>query len=220
MLTGDTVSEPARILDALPFARWDALDERRRRDVPFSPVPYGGGIPLLASRGCPEFCTYCPHRILADTACARCRTSSTSSRRCAIGFRNLYVIFRDPLFTDDRDRALALADEIQARGLELRFECETRLDRLDPELLDALHGAGLRAISFGVESVSSEILRRVGRRPTRSRINGPSSIIAGAGGSPRRRSTSSASFRTIGRRLPPPSITRSRSTPRRRSSSC
>jgi len=27
--------------------------------------PVGGGYPLLASRGCPEFCTYCPHRILA-----------------------------------------------------------------------------------------------------------------------------------------------------------
>jgi anaerobic magnesium-protoporphyrin IX monomethyl ester cyclase len=166
MLTGDTVSEPAPDLDALPFARWDALDERRRRDVPFSPVPYGGGIPLLASRGCPEFCTYCPHRILA-----RHRVRSVSNivdelETLRDRFRNLYVIFRDPLFTDDRDRALALADEIQARGLELRFECETRLDRLDPELLDALHGAGLRAISFGVESVSSEILRRVGRRPT------------------------------------------------------
>src|SRR4030095_10173505 len=45
------------------------------------------------------------------------------------------------------------------------FECETRLDRLDPELLDALHRAGLRAISFGVESLSPHTLVRAGRRP-------------------------------------------------------
>ena len=25
----------------------------------------GRRLPVLASRGCPEFCTYCPHRILA-----------------------------------------------------------------------------------------------------------------------------------------------------------
>ena len=61
---------------------------------------------------------------------------------------------------------LALCDEIRHRGLTLEFECETRLDRLDHDLLDRLHGAGLRAISFGVESVSQDTLRRVGRRPT------------------------------------------------------
>src|SRR6185295_14294245 len=55
---------------------------------------------------------------------------------------------------------------ILSRGLRLRFECETRLDRLDRGLLDRLHAAGLRAISFGVESLSPETLRKAGRRPT------------------------------------------------------
>jgi hypothetical protein len=36
---------------------------------------------------------------------------------------------------------------------------------LDTALLESLHAAGLRAISFGVESVLPETLRRVGRRP-------------------------------------------------------
>jgi radical SAM superfamily enzyme YgiQ (UPF0313 family) len=76
-----------------------------------------------------------------------------------------YVLFRDPLFSQDRDRCLALSEAILSRGLDLRFECETRLDRLDPELLDTLHRAGLRAISFGVESLSPETLKRAGRRP-------------------------------------------------------
>jgi anaerobic magnesium-protoporphyrin IX monomethyl ester cyclase len=39
------------------------------------------------------------------------------------------------------------------------------LDRLDDDLLTQLHRAGLRAINFGVEAVSAETLRRVGRRP-------------------------------------------------------
>ena len=60
---------------------------------------------------------------------------------------------------------MALADAIRSRHLDLRFECETRLDRLDVGLLDALHAAGLRAISFGVESVLPDVLRKAGRRP-------------------------------------------------------
>ena len=49
-------------------------------------------------------------------------------------FKRPYVIFRDPLFSVDRDRALALADAIRTRGLDLRFECETRIDRLEHPL--------------------------------------------------------------------------------------
>ena len=54
-------------LDALPFPRWDLLATglRRTRGVPGSVRPLHGGFPLLASRSCPEFCTYCPHRILS-----------------------------------------------------------------------------------------------------------------------------------------------------------
>ena len=60
------------------------------------------------------------------------RTSPTSSSTSPAIQQQPYVVFRDPLFTDDRERCLALCDEIRARGLQIRFECETRLDRLDP----------------------------------------------------------------------------------------
>ena len=76
-----------------------------------------------------------------------------------------FIVFRDPLFTNDRDRCLALCDEIRSRGLKIRFECETRLDRLDAPLIDAMHKAGLAVISFGVETLSVDTLRRAGRRP-------------------------------------------------------
>ena len=165
-LRGDVASEAIADLDALPFPHWDVEGSLPTGGfpLPFGGRPYGG-IPLLASRGCPEFCTYCPHRILAKhRARSVPNIADELSQLCDV-FRRPYVIFRDPLFTDDRSRALALADEIRARNLDLRFEIETRLDRLDTALLDALHAAGLRAMSFGVESVSPEILKKVGRRP-------------------------------------------------------
>ena len=76
-----------------------------------------------------------------------------------------YVIFRDPLFSEQRDRCFELCDAIQTRGLTLRFEAETRLDRLDIELIDTLYAAGLRAMSFGVESLDPVTLKKSGRRP-------------------------------------------------------
>jgi radical SAM superfamily enzyme YgiQ (UPF0313 family) len=165
-LSGRVPSAPVEDLDALPFPRWDLRPrDRRWFSLPFAARPLGGAYPLLASRGCPEFCTYCPHRILASH-----RVRSTANIADELEYlttieRRPYVVFRDPLFTDDRERCLALCDEIKARGLSIRFECETRLDRLDEPLIRALRAAGLAAISFGVETISPETLRRAGRRP-------------------------------------------------------
>ena len=166
-LQGREQSAAVEDLSALPFPRWDIVRGVTRRwwSPPLAGRPVGGAYPVLASRGCPEFCTYCPHRILASH-----RTRSVESIADELEYlssleRQPYVVFRDPLFTDNRDQCLALCDEIRARGLTVRFECETRLDRLDTPLIDALHRAGLAAISFGVETISVETLRRSGRRP-------------------------------------------------------
>jgi hypothetical protein len=65
-LNGVVQSPQISNLDILPFPRWDM--ERRSRSSLFN---LGGrwmrnGFPVSASRSCPEFCTYCPHRILAS----------------------------------------------------------------------------------------------------------------------------------------------------------
>src|SRR5436189_5630315 len=66
MLSGNVISEQINDLDSLPFPRWDLVTEDRgRMGAKWFTRPIGGGYPLLASRGCPEFCTYCPPRLLA-----------------------------------------------------------------------------------------------------------------------------------------------------------
>ncbi|HEV8253426.1 MAG TPA: radical SAM protein [Vicinamibacteria bacterium] len=165
-LQGLCHSSEIRDLDSLPFPRWDLLGVRggRRtgRRVWTRPI---GGFPVLASRSCPEFCTYCPHRILSSFRARSVASIVEELRLLCEAASPPFVIFRDPLFTQDRERCLALCDAIVAKGLRLGFECETRLDRLDEHLLARLRAAGCRTIDFGVESVSAEALRRVGRRP-------------------------------------------------------
>jgi len=163
---GTVISEQINDLDSLPFPRWDLVTERRMSyGSHWFTRPVGGGFPLLASRGCPEFCTYCPHRILAGYRARSIANILDEMERLCEQYRRPYVIFRDPLFTEQRERMLELCDGINARGLELTFEAETRLDRLDAELLDKLHAAGFRAMSFGVESLSPATLKKSGRRP-------------------------------------------------------
>jgi radical SAM superfamily enzyme YgiQ (UPF0313 family) len=165
-LRGTASSPQVDDLDSLPFPLWDPLvPPQRGVRVPFAARPYGGSLPVLASRSCPEFCTYCPHRIQSTY-----RSRSVANILDELSYLEdtrgpLHLVFRDPLFSQERERVLALCEGIRSRELSHTFECETRLDRLDAELLSAMYRAGLRAMSFGVESVAATTLRKVGRRP-------------------------------------------------------
>jgi anaerobic magnesium-protoporphyrin IX monomethyl ester cyclase len=152
-------------LDSLPFPRWDLVGVDRAAPRGRAFTRPRGAFPLLASRSCPEFCTYCPHRIRSFYRARSVGSVADELAHLCREYPEPFVVFRDPLFSQDRERILALCDEIRARGLRLRWECETRLDRLDDDLLDTMRAAGLRTITFGVESVSPDTLRKVGRRP-------------------------------------------------------
>ena len=165
-LTGVIESPALDDLDALPFPAWASLLRGRGRvSIPFAGRPLGGSLPVLASRSCPEFCTYCPHRIQAKYRARSVNNILDELSYIADTIGHVHIVFRDPLFTEQRDRVLALCEGIQGRGLRHTFECETRLDRLDEDLLTTMYEAGLRAMSFGVEAVSPDTLKKVGRRP-------------------------------------------------------
>ena len=163
-LSGRVSSAALTDLDSLPFPRWDLIRSKRFGYVNRGRLGLTRAVPMLTSRSCPEHCTYCPHRI---TASFRARSESNVldelSELCAQHER-VHVVIRDPLFTLDRERCFRIAEGIRARGLRLTFECETRMDDLDEELIRSLHAAGLREIGFGVESIEPVTLRRVARR--------------------------------------------------------
>jgi len=165
ILKGAVVSKPIADLDSLPFPRWDIA---RRKGLSFSARlsrwPRVSIFPLLASRSCPEFCTYCPHRITAAYRARSVENVFAEIEHLNDEYGRVNLVFRDPLFTEQRERSMELAEKMIRKGVKVHYECETRLDDLDTDLLDLLYEAGLRRITFGVESVDPQTLKRVGRR--------------------------------------------------------
>jgi radical SAM superfamily enzyme YgiQ (UPF0313 family) len=160
-----TLASPAiDDLDSLPFPAWHLFNSGRHA-VGRSMWASRHSFPVLSSRSCPEFCTYCPHRITAPYRARSAENVIAEIETICKKYGQAYLIFRDPLFTEERERAIAIAEGILRKKLNVRFECETRLDDLDTDLLDLLHRAGLTTITFGVESMDPATLKRVGRRP-------------------------------------------------------
>jgi radical SAM superfamily enzyme YgiQ (UPF0313 family) len=151
-------------LDSLPFPAW-RLFPNGRHAVGRSMRASRHSFPILSSRSCPEFCTYCPHRITAPYRARSAENVVAEIEEIYKRYGESYLIFRDPLFTEERERAIGIAEGMLRKNLRMKFECETRLDDLDKELLDLLHRAGLDTVTFGVESMDPATLKRVGRRP-------------------------------------------------------
>ncbi len=145
-------------LDSLPFLAYHLLPRQRYRPHP----PHGRASPFAAmvtSRGCPYRCSYCskpifgnkfrgqsPERIVDEIAYYKER------------FGVKEIAFYDDVFTLDKKRAHAIADNIIKRGLKICWTCETRVNLVDEELLRHLKQAGCYAIAYGIESGSPEIL--------------------------------------------------------------
>ncbi|HAJ56646.1 MAG TPA: hypothetical protein DCL35_02625 [Candidatus Omnitrophica bacterium] len=120
---------------------------------------------LLSSRGCVYSCNFCP---MSSVLKNKIRFHSPGYFVSMVEhFYKKYDIrdftFGDNFFTLIRQRALSICDEIIRRGLRIRWNCMTRPDAVDLELLTKMRLAGCFEVSYGVESGSPKIQRATGK---------------------------------------------------------
>jgi len=159
---GDVIRTPAGStnvnLDSLPFLAYHLLPRHGYRPHP----PHGRAFPfaaMITSRGCPYRCSFCSKSVFGN----RFRGQSpervvdeVAYLRKKFGIKE--ITFYDDVFTLNKERAYAIADEIIRRGLKICWTCETRVNLVDKELLRHIKQAGCYSIAYGIESASQEIL--------------------------------------------------------------
>jgi radical SAM superfamily enzyme YgiQ (UPF0313 family) len=119
---------------------------------------YRNFTPLMTSRGCPFGCIFC------EQGAKRFRPRSPKNvadelEQCAKEHGVRELDFFDSSFTIQKDRVLAICDEIARRRLDLVWAMRSRVDRVDRELLRALRRAGCQRVYYGIESGNAEVLR-------------------------------------------------------------
>lgn len=164
---GRALRTPARApladLDAVRSPAWDLAESPRAyRDA-------AGGdealFPVDLGRGCSFACSFCTTPAFWGRAARHlspARAVDELDRLAALDGLDVAYVTHD-LFTADRQRVLAICAEKIRRGNTLAWECRTRLDLVDAELLAALRDAGCRRILYGVESDSADVLRLVNK---------------------------------------------------------
>ncbi|MBN1434581.1 B12-binding domain-containing radical SAM protein [Candidatus Fermentibacterales bacterium] len=160
------LSEPRELLpdlDALPFPAWDLFPvEKYVRSVDHR-QKYTRHLEVVASRGCPYGCVYC-FRIYGRTIRRRSPESVVAEVEEIVRRYDIrYTGFPDDLFTSDRDFVMRTCRLLRERVPGIRWSCMGRVNTVDPEMLSVMRESGCDWISFGIESGSDEMLRRMKR---------------------------------------------------------
>ena len=147
-------------LDLLPFPAHHLL--------PLDSLKRMGKIlfPLITSRGCVYWCDFCSTVRMFGRG-YRMRSPKNVVDEMEI-IHNKYgvnqVTFYDDAFTVNRERVMKICEELHKRKLDLIWDCGTRVDMVDRELLKTMHDAGCIAVWLGVESGSETILGAMNKR--------------------------------------------------------
>ncbi|MBF0105443.1 MAG: radical SAM protein [Deltaproteobacteria bacterium] len=161
-LKGVLHSEPIMDLDTLPFPCWDIFPWREFSYIPA--IRHKPFFPILASRGCLFHCKYCPYPAFYDYRKRGVDAVIEEIQHLQKHHQMQGFLFRDPLFTADQNRTHTFLDTLLKKNIKAVWACETRLDFLNPPLLDRMYQAGCRVINVGIESSSDALLKKTNRK--------------------------------------------------------
>ncbi len=154
-------------LDDLPLPRHDLLPLKTYR-APLVGGPYAFSVP---SRGCPAACRFCIKHVSYGSS-VRFRSPENvvdeMEMLVNLGVRKIHM-YAD-LFTVNREHVMGICEGILERKLPVRWTCNSRVDFVDLELLQAMRRAGCWMISWGIESGEPEMLRRMNKGITLEKV--------------------------------------------------
>lgn len=147
-------------LDSLPFPAYHLL--------PLSAFHRMGKtiFPLTTSRGCVYWCDFCSTVRMFGRG-YRMRSPKNvvdEMEKLHKTYDESQFTFYDDAFTVSEDHTRQFCQELKNRNLNVKWDCETRVDMVNRDLLQTMKNAGCMAVWFGVESGSQTILGKMNKK--------------------------------------------------------
>lgn len=161
---GEIIHNPDRefiqYLDTIPFPARDLLlnkDSYNSEDM---------GL-LMTSRGCPYNCSYCATSIWKRKTRYRSVDNVINEIKLVIDkYGTCQFTFKDDSFTVNKKRVLELCDRLIKEKIKINWDCNTRVNLVDEELLKKMKKAGCNSIKVGIETGSEKILKLMNKNIT------------------------------------------------------
>ena len=145
-------------LDSLP---WPDRDVLRMEDYFRAWKSKHGetAVSLITARGCPFHCSWCSAEVFGHSHRQRSPEDVVDEMMM---LKERYapdiMWICDDVLTINREWSFSFFDEVQRRGAQYPFECLSRADLVDREILAGLKASGCFRIWYGAESGSQKVL--------------------------------------------------------------
>ena len=126
---------------------------------------------MTTSRGCPFKCSFCQSSHQAKYW--RQRSAENVFREIRLLYDQYHIghiYFTDDEFCVNHKRVIQLCDMIKAAQLDIVWECLTRVNHMDDDLLAAMASAGCKSIVFGLEVGYEEGFKRINKPITKEMV--------------------------------------------------
>lgn len=157
-------------LDELPFPDRDAIDMSAYLRT-WKEHHHQSSVSLITARGCPYTCTWCSHSVFGFSHRRRSVPNVVDEVEQIIARYNPDMLwYADDVFTIHTRWFLDYADELERRNIRIPFECISREDRLDEDIIRRLAEIGCARLWIGSESGSQRILDAMQRKTDAVRV--------------------------------------------------
>ncbi len=116
-------------------------------------------ISLITARGCPYHCEWCSHAVYGHTHRRRSVNRVVDEVEFLLGrYQPDQLWFADDVFTIKHSWFFEYAAELKRRNIRVPFECISRADRLNEQVIQTLSDIGCYRLWIGSESGSQNVL--------------------------------------------------------------
>ena len=150
-------------LDTLQFPSRGLFENSKYKSYYFKRYGYTT-TPLISSRGCPFSCDFCSRPVFGKSFRYRSPENIVNEveKIEEIGYERVW--FADDCFTLNSDHLKQVCDLLAQRGLDIGWECLSRVDTLDREVAQSMKRAGCIRVFFGIESGNDSVLSIMNKR--------------------------------------------------------
>lgn len=122
-------------------------------------------IPLLSGRGCTFTCNFC-YRMDKGFRPRSAENIIEEIRLLQKGYNVGYIAFADELLMSSVGRTTELCEAFIKTKLNIKWDCNGRLNYAKPDLLKLMKEAGCVFINYGIEAVDDRILKNMNKALT------------------------------------------------------
>ncbi|MFA6888658.1 MAG: radical SAM protein [Candidatus Woesearchaeota archaeon] len=150
-------------LDSIPYPARHLLDMKKYTSLPnnYKISPYI--FQMMTTRSCAYTCTYC------GSANGLFRQRSVENvigeiKSLIKTYNVKEIAFWDDIFTMNKKWVLNFCKKLKEENINIVWSCETRLDLINEEIIQAMKEAGCWNIFFGIEAGDEELLQIIKKR--------------------------------------------------------